>query len=98
MLGAIGIHIAIFRRILSRDSPLFTGRFQLPTHSDIDVPLIGGSTMFGLGWGLSGYCLGPALVSVSSHTNSTRYRRRPCGRCSDWPGWRRGWRFGSHAR
>ena len=39
-------------------------RFHLPTSRDIDTPLIAGAAVFGLGWGLSGFCPGPALTAV----------------------------------
>jgi uncharacterized membrane protein YedE/YeeE len=42
------------------------GAMQLPTSRDIDRRLIGGSVMFGAGWGLAGFCPGPALVSVGA--------------------------------
>lgn len=66
MLGAIGVHLAFFRFILRRSSPLFAGEFQLPTQSRVDTKLVLGSAIFGVGWGLAGYCPGPALVSVAS--------------------------------
>jgi uncharacterized membrane protein YedE/YeeE len=45
---------------------VFGGAMQLPTSRDIDRRLIGGSVMFGAGWGLAGFCPGPALVSVGA--------------------------------
>lgn len=44
--------------------PWATADFELPTRQDIDVKLIAGAAVFGVGWGLSGYCPGPALASV----------------------------------
>jgi uncharacterized membrane protein YedE/YeeE len=44
--------------------PLFESRFQLPTRRDLDVQLLGGAALFGIGWGLSGYCPGPAAASL----------------------------------
>jgi uncharacterized protein len=44
--------------------PWFAERFVLPTRQDIDRPLILGAALFGVGWGLSGYCPGPALASL----------------------------------
>ncbi|RUP29008.1 MAG: YeeE/YedE family protein [Curvibacter sp.] len=46
--------------------PWFAKRFQLPTRQDIDTRLLLGSALFGIGWGLAGYCPGPALSTVLS--------------------------------
>ena len=45
--------------------PLLAQRFDLPTRTKIDFPLILGTALFGIGWGLSGFCPGPALASLS---------------------------------
>lgn len=66
MLGAIGVHVVLFRFILKRSSPLFAERFGIPTRSDIDKRLVIGSGLFGVGWALGGYCPGPGIVSVTS--------------------------------
>jgi uncharacterized membrane protein YedE/YeeE len=54
-----------FRVVLRRDRPLFAEAFSLPTRSDLDRPLIFGSAMFGIGWGLAGYCPGPAISALA---------------------------------
>jgi len=64
MVGAIGVHLALFRLILKRQSPLFAERFHIPTNRDIDPRLFAGSALFGAGWGLGGICPGPGLVSI----------------------------------
>ncbi len=46
--------------------PLFAQRFQLPTRQDIDTRLLLGAALFGIGWGLAGYCPGPALSTLLS--------------------------------
>ncbi len=51
----------IFRR---RQRPVLAGDFELPAKKDVDVRLIGGSALFGVGWGLSGFCPGPAVVAL----------------------------------
>jgi len=66
MIGAIGVHLVLFRWILRRESPLFAERFGIPSRTDIDGRLIGGSALFGIGWALGGYCPGPGLVSAAS--------------------------------
>jgi uncharacterized protein len=66
MVGAIVVHFALFRFVVGRTSPLFAGRFDLPTRQDISAPLLQGSALFGIGWGLGGFCPGPGLVSFVS--------------------------------
>jgi uncharacterized membrane protein YedE/YeeE len=66
MIGAIAVHAPVVRWTFRRPTPLLGARWQIPTRRDLDVPLVAGATMFGLGWGLSGYCPGPALVSLAS--------------------------------
>ncbi|MCA9626776.1 MAG: YeeE/YedE family protein [Myxococcales bacterium] len=63
MLGAIAVHFILFRLVLKRKSPLFAGAFQVPGSLHLDHRLIMGSAIFGIGWGLAGYCPGPAIVS-----------------------------------
>jgi uncharacterized protein len=44
--------------------PWFAEKFELPTRKDIDIKLVGGAVLFGIGWGLAGYCPGPAFASL----------------------------------
>src|SRR5262245_314071 len=55
-----------YRRVFLRGRPLWSPRFDLPTATAIDTPLLSGAVIFGIGWGLAGYCPGPALVSLAS--------------------------------
>ncbi len=66
MVGAIGAHMAVYRWILRRPSPLYGISFGIPTRRDIDLRLVAGAALFGLGWGLGGFCPGPGLVSAAS--------------------------------
>jgi len=66
MVGGIGVHLALFKFITNKDKPLFETRFFLPTIQDLDTRLIAGALLFGIGWGLGGYCPGPALVSLAT--------------------------------
>jgi uncharacterized protein len=66
MLGAIGIYFIAFRLIRKRRAPILTARFYLPARNDIDAQLILGAIIFGVGWGLSGFCPGPAITSLAS--------------------------------
>jgi uncharacterized membrane protein YedE/YeeE len=67
MVGAIGVHLLLYRLILRRQSPLFADRFHIPTHRDISPQLVGGSALFGIGWGLGGFCPGPGMVSLMGY-------------------------------
>ncbi len=66
MVGAIGVHVVLFRFILRRPSPLYATAFALPTSEHIDGKLVGGAALFGVGWALGGFCPGPAVVSMPS--------------------------------
>lgn len=67
MAGAVMVYFIAQRLILhTRDNPVFESKFQLPTRVDIDWQLIAGAALFGAGWGLVGFCPGPAIVSVVS--------------------------------
>ncbi len=66
MVGAIGVNLVLFRLIQRRERPRFAVRFYLPTRRDIDVRLVGGAAIFGAGWGLSGFCPAPSLMSVAT--------------------------------
>ena len=46
--------------------PWVSDKFEIPTRKDIDFKLVAGAALFGIGWGLAGYCPGPAMASVLS--------------------------------
>ena len=54
MVGAIGAHLATFKLVTGRQSPLFASKFHLPTKHEINTKLAVGSSLFGIGWGLGG--------------------------------------------
>jgi uncharacterized membrane protein YedE/YeeE len=62
--GAVVLAAIAFRFILKRPAPLYDSAFHLPVAKHIDSQLIVGSVLFGLGWGLAGYCPGPAIASL----------------------------------
>lgn len=64
MGAAVGVGFVGFRLAGKRARPVFDERFHLPQPTRIDARLVAGSVLFGVGWGLSGYCPGPALASV----------------------------------
>jgi uncharacterized protein len=66
MMGAIAVHAVAHRLILRRGAPLFADGFHLPTRRDLDARLVSGAAIFGIGWGLGGYCPGPAIVAAGS--------------------------------
>ncbi len=66
MIGAIAVHSILYRLIRNRPSPLFSQAFSLPTRTDIDSRLVLGAAIFGTGWGIAGFCPGPALTSLGS--------------------------------
>ena len=71
MVGAIGVYLLVHRRlVLRRERPVHAPRFFIPTTSAIDARLILGAVIFGVGWGLSGFCPGPALVSFGAGTTA----------------------------
>lgn len=70
MAGAVAVAGAGFALARRQSAPLFAPRFAWPSRSDIDAPLLIGSALFGVGWGLAGICPGPALVNLAGLTAS----------------------------
>lgn len=66
MIGAIGVHSILFFIIKNRATPLLDTKFHLPTKKDLDLRLISGAALFGIGWGWTGICPGPGLVATVS--------------------------------
>ncbi len=63
--GAVGSFALFARLVARRGTPLFGGAFPAPPKSRIDVPLVVGALIFGVGWGLVGFCPGPALANLA---------------------------------
>jgi len=70
MGGAIAVHFVAYRLVPRLGSPLFAERFGIPTRRDVDPRLVSGAVLFGAGWGLGGFCPGPALVSLTGGAQS----------------------------
>jgi uncharacterized membrane protein YedE/YeeE len=64
MAGAVAVTLIGYRLVLGRARPVLAERFYLPTARDIDARLLAGAALFGIGWGLSGFCPGPAITSL----------------------------------
>ena len=64
MGGAVITYFILFRLIHKRSAPLFALQFSIPERKDIDLPLLGGAVLFGIGWGIGGFCPGPAVASI----------------------------------
>jgi uncharacterized membrane protein YedE/YeeE len=62
--GAVGVTVIAFRFVLRLPRPIFASKFYLPTRKDIDLPLILGTAIFGIGWGIAGYCPGPSITAL----------------------------------
>ena len=71
MGGAVLVAFIGYRLVLTREKPIVGIRYQLPTREDIDARLIVGPAIFGIGWGLGGFCPGPALTSLTLGATST---------------------------
>jgi uncharacterized membrane protein YedE/YeeE len=64
--GAVGVTLVAFRFVLKRPAPLFEPSFVLPKLQHIDGPLVVGAALFGIGWGISGYCPGPGIALLAA--------------------------------
>ena len=67
--GAAGVAFICFGFILRRPTPLLAETFHLSPKTGIDTPLLIGATIFGIGWGISGYCPGPAVALLAVPAN-----------------------------
>jgi uncharacterized membrane protein YedE/YeeE len=64
MGGAVMVTLISFRWVLRRPQPVLDSKFYLPTSQHIDRPLVIGAAVFGVGWGIGGYCPGPAIAAL----------------------------------
>ena len=64
--GAVGVTLVSFRFILRLGKPLLAERFIITRETHIDRPMILGAILFGIGWGISGYCPGPAIALLAA--------------------------------
>jgi hypothetical protein len=66
MAGAVGVAMLAFRFVIRRGQPMFESEFHLPRMTKMDRRLLIGSGVFGLGWGIGGYCPGPGIAALSA--------------------------------
>ena len=66
MGGALIVTAIGYRLVWRRSAPLFEPRFQVPTSTLIDAKLIGGAALFGIGWGIAGFCPGAAIPALGT--------------------------------
>jgi uncharacterized membrane protein YedE/YeeE len=66
MGGAVIVAFLGYRIVLDRERPVFEPAFDVPTRRDLDARLIGGSAVFGIGWGIAGFCPGGALPALGT--------------------------------
>lgn len=66
LAGAIAVTFVGYKLVLRRGQPIFGEQFHLPTAQDIDARIIAGPAIFGIGWGLAGFCPGPAFTAMTS--------------------------------
>jgi uncharacterized membrane protein YedE/YeeE len=64
MGSAVLVTLVAFRWVLGKERPRLAAAFSLPTRTTIDAPLLTGAAIFGIGWGIYGYCPGPALSAL----------------------------------
>ncbi|SMY07541.1 DUF6691 family protein [Flavimaricola marinus] len=70
MGGALVVTFFGYKYVLKRPGPVFGPGFVLPTRRDLDGQLIGGSVVFGIGWGIAGFCPGGALPALGTGQGS----------------------------
>ncbi len=64
MIGALAVTFITFKWVLKRPTPLLDEDFYVTKNKQVDKPLLFGATIFGIGWGLSGYCPGPSIAGL----------------------------------
>ncbi|MBL0933172.1 MAG: YeeE/YedE family protein [Rhizobiaceae bacterium] len=71
MGGAVLVAFFGYRLVFARGRPIARGGFNLPTRTDIDARVVAGPAIFGIGWGLGGFCPGPALTALGLGATGT---------------------------
>ena len=66
MVSAFAVTAIGYALVFRRTAPFFASAFQVPTNRTIDARLVGGSALFGVGWGISGFCPGASLPALGT--------------------------------
>ena len=66
MGGAVAVTVFAFHFVLKREKPLMEEKFQVPSSKNIDSLLVSGAAIFGIGWGIAGYCPGPGITALAT--------------------------------
>ena len=66
MGGALLVTTIGYRLVFARSKPILANNFALPTSTNIDTPLLAGSALFGVGWGIAGFCPGGSIPMLAS--------------------------------
>lgn len=66
MGSAVLVTMLGYRYILKHPHPLLSKAFIIPSRDDLDAPLIVGAALFGIGWGMAGFCPGPAVTALAT--------------------------------
>ena len=76
MAGAIGVGVLAFAGARRRERSWSGAPIDIPSSTVIDRRLLAGGAVFGVGWGIAGFCPGPAIVTASAGSSSAGLRRR----------------------
>jgi len=68
MAGGIIMALIGYNLVFKMEKPIFSEEFDIPTLNHIDLKLIGGSALFGVGWGIGGLCPGPSIAILSTNS------------------------------
>jgi uncharacterized membrane protein YedE/YeeE len=82
--GAVGVTVIAFRFVLRQPKPVLAEKFHLSAKTRIDLPLLAGAVIFGVGWGISGYCPGPAVALLAAPENSEVWLFLPALLAGQW--------------
>jgi len=66
MAGALVVTFIGYRLVWQRPASLLGGSFQLPTATEVDRNLVIGAALFGVGWGIAGFCPGAAIPAIGT--------------------------------